>query len=156
MPVQTAYSYWNTVAVPGMPFDFASDADGVVSFEAATDLPAGRFVSLDGNGRAALANGSLPIIGVTLYQDTKLMPHKAGSIVPIMRKGRIFVEKAVGATAPTLGAAASRHATDGTLVSASGTLVQGAFGYQRGTTAILTIPTNCALIELNLPSVTSA
>lgn len=156
MPVQTSYAQFNPVAVPGMPFDFASDADGVVSFEAATDLPPGRFVSLDANGRAVLANGVLPIIGVTLLQTTKEMPHKANSIVPVMRKGRIFAEKAVAATAPALGAGVTRHATDGTVVSTGGTAVPGAFGYQRGTTAQLVIPTNCALVELNLPSVTGA
>lgn len=158
MPVQTAYTQFNPVAVPGMLFDFATDADGIVSFEAATDLPAGRFVSLDANGRAVLANGSLPIIGVTVYQATQyLAPNgaKAGKMVPILRKGRIFAEKAVGATAPAMSVIVTRHATDGTVVSAAGTAVPGASGYQRGTAAQLAIPTNCALIELNLPLVSA-
>lgn len=153
MPVQLTYSYWNPVAVPGMLFDFAADADGIVSFEAATDLPAGRFVALDANGRAVLATTGLQVIGVTVYQDTKYMPHKAGAMVPILRKGRIFVEKAVGAVAPAFQIIAQRHATDGTLASTAGVNVIGASGYQRGTAAVLTLPTNCALIELNLPNV---
>jgi len=155
MPVQTAYTQFNPVAVPGMLFDFAADAGGIVSFEAATDLPAGRFVCLDANGRAALANGSLPIIGVTVYRDTLHQPTgmKAGTMVSILRKGRIFAEKAVGATAPAFGVIAQRHASDGTVVSTAGVNVIGASGYQRGTTAQLVIPTNCALVELNLPLV---
>ncbi|TXH10110.1 MAG: hypothetical protein E6R03_15795 [Hyphomicrobiaceae bacterium] len=158
MPVQTTYSQFNPVAVPGMLFDFEADASGIVSFEAATDLPAGRFVSLDANGRAVLANGSLPIIGVTVYQSTQyLAPSgaKANKIVPILRKGRIFAEKAVVATAPAMGAIVQRHASDGTVVSTAGVNVVGAAGYQRGTTAQLAIPTNCALVELNLPVVTA-
>ena len=155
MPVQTTYSQFNPVAVPGMLFDFASDAEGIVSFEAATDLPAGRFVCLDANGRAALASGSLPIIGVTVYQDTKYMPHKAGSMVPILRSGRIWAEKDVAATAPVMGAIAQRHASNGTVVSTAGVNVVGASGYQRGTAAQLAVPTNCALVELNLPVVTA-
>ena len=153
---QNSYNQQSPVCVPGQLFDAAADADGCVSFEAGTDLPCGRFVSLDANGKAVLANGSLPIIGVTVFESTKQLPLAAGSIVAILRKGRIFVEKAVGATAPALNAAASRHATDGTLVSSAGTVVPGAFGYVRGTTASNALPTNCALIELNLPSVTGA
>jgi len=156
MPVQTTYNQFNPVAVPGMLFDFASDASGIVSFESATALPAGRFVSLDANGRAVLANGSLPIIGVTVYSATKYQQpsgYPANTIVPILRKGRIFAEKAVGATAPAFGVIAQRHASDGTVVSTAGVNVVGASGYQRGTTAQLVIPTNCALVELNLPLV---
>ena len=153
---QNSYSVNAPVCTPGQLFDAAADAKGIVSFEAGSDLPAGRFVSLDGNGRAVLANGSLPIIGVTVYQATKQLPHPSGSIVPVLREGRIFVEKDVAATAPALNAAVTRHASNGILVSAGGTAVPGAFGYARGTTASQALPTNCALIELNLPMTPAA
>jgi hypothetical protein len=141
-----------------------SDQRDVVSFVANEDLPFGRFVRLRADGKVELPkDDTLPLVGVTLYVNTLENSYptggaciKAGQVVAILRKGRVWAGYDNGGTIAGLTAvqlkndvatAASQGMVTGSAASAGITRTLGgrvlAFDGQKTTTM--------ALVEVNLP-----
>lgn len=153
MALFDVYQTQAPIAVAGMVADGNFDRS-VSSYEAAADLTPGVFCSLTASSALGKATpgvaGAGGKLGVVLNDDTKKLPFPTGSMVPVIRKGRVWAVLAGGATAPAHQTAVQVNAT-GQVVSAAGTAVLGAFGYNYGTSAGSAIAGLC-LIELNLPA----
>lgn len=137
------------VAVAGMQAD-GTQARDASSFALDVATTPGVYCTLDSNGDAvAGAAGSGGPAGVLMVDETRLLPFTAGSVQSFMRKGRIWMVLASGATAPANGAPVSVNSS-GQVVSTGGTLVPGLFGYTYGSTGTSTASGLC-LVEINLP-----
>lgn len=97
---QTTYAYDAAQAVAGQKADSGEDYH-VESVVASADIPAGRFVKIDRTtDKVALPDDTdNEIFGVALYVDTLVggsAIHKAGTVVPVLRKGRVWVDCQAG------------------------------------------------------------
>lgn len=93
---QTSYAYDSAPAVAGQIADSGEDRH-IESVVAGEDIPAGRFVRIDrATDKVYLPNDTdNEIFGVTCYVDTLVggsAIHKAGTVIPVLRKGRIWVD----------------------------------------------------------------
>lgn len=111
---QTAYSTTMTLAVAGQLADLYQDYD-IVSYLCSENIPFGCGVvldtSTDANGNTVmLPKGTSStigtLVGVAMYVDTleQQLPgttnigHKAGTVIPVVRKGRIYAAFAAVST----------------------------------------------------------
>lgn len=160
---QTSYTTDLAAAVPGMVADNTSTRD-IVSFVANEDIPFGRFVRLRTDGKVELPkDDTLPLVGVAIYVNTLENSYptggaciKAGQVVAILRKGRVWAGYDNGGSIAGLTAVqlkndtatpASQGMVTGSSASAGVTRTLGgrvvAFDGQKTTTM--------ALVEVNLP-----
>lgn len=111
---QTTFSNDPTVALAGMLAD--AEHVEVIHAIAAEEIPAGRLVVLNTDGKVELPQDTTltKVMGVALYQSLKPPgAYAAGDSVPVMRRGKAWVT--VSGTAPGDYVAANvRHASDDT------------------------------------------
>ncbi len=174
--MQTTHSQDLASAVAGMPGDGEYE---VHSFAAQTDIPFGRIVVWDNtNKTVALPSATTlgDVVGVSLYPDlktpyagpvgaTNAYGYKAGEMVRVLRKGRVWAETEGTALAP-FARANIRHASTGAAaehrgkVTASAANVSAGAETTQGPTSIVaypppatsTAPAGLVLLDVNLPA----
>lgn len=111
---QTSYTAAPAVAVEGQ----VVECEAVTSLPAAETIPAGRFVEIS-SGKVRLPQAATlgKLVGVSMYSPTKEQDgtgeYKTGDMVPVLRKGKIWVAW-TGTTHAALTSRNVRHAsTDG-------------------------------------------
>lgn len=146
--------------VIGRPGQLQDAADcQIVNHIAASDIEPGRIVEIDSNGRIAYPQGTTlgKVVGVAMYVDAALpQSWKAGDMVPVVRKGRVFAQLS-GGTTTFFGSANVNHsstiATNRGKVSASATSVTAGSEVSSLGPVVFVRPladTTLCLVELNL------
>lgn len=163
MPLpQTTYNQFASVAVAGMLYDGVLNTDKC-AYPASEVIPFGRACEVV-NGAVRLCQGTTQevpnLIGVSIYKDAHYAGgYQIGEMVPLLRKGRIWVELAAGTTgAVELEGANVSHSstiptdrgkfTDAAANGTAGTEISSAVGKFR--TSKATGATGLAVVELNL------
>jgi hypothetical protein len=136
-------------------------------FTAAADLPPGRILDLDGNGRLRLPAGTTltTTVGASPYL-AHLAPqtdgtgniHRANAYVPVLRGGQIWVE--YSGTAPTVGnvvrvmhsSTTATHRGKVTASAASGTAGSEISNVEGLVCMAVDTAQSLCLVEINLPA----
>lgn len=114
---QTVYNVDRTAALAGMLAD-SGDVD-VVSYPAGEDIESGRVVVLGANGTVGVPSATTltKVVGVAIYRPSVEQAigggsagYKAGEMVSVLRKGRIWAQF-TGGTQAALGAVNVHHSS---------------------------------------------
>lgn len=163
--MQTTYSLDSAIGLPGQLADL--NEKSVESFVAAEDLKPGMLVTLD-TGSAELPKDTIlgKTLGIVLLHD--VLPqtlagevfYPAGTVVPVLRKGKAFAQYS-GGTQVQKGAANVKHASDDTLGNAqhrgkiTGSATSTTAGAEVSATSLVfdrnTGLSDLCVVEVNLP-----
>ena len=161
---QTTYNRDYAKAVPGM---MSKDAGSfVVSYPAAEDIPPGRIVVLNSDGKVELPQDTTftKPVGVSVYSPSNMQPavpaagfvYKSGDMVPCLRRGRVYADQD-GGSPSALTEANVKHST--TVATHRGKVTASATSAGAGTEisdggplAFVELgPTGVWLMEVNYP-----
>lgn len=155
---QTTYLLDNIYALPGQTVELGRV---VGRYQAAADIPPGRFVVLDVNGKLALPDQTTltKVVGVAMYRSMKDPgPWAAGDFVSVLRTGQIWTET-TGGTPADLANANVIHSS--TLATDRGKATAGAVSAVAGSEVsdpgpcvfaqTADVPAGLTLLEINFP-----
>lgn len=159
---QTSYSLDSVAAIPGQLYDANLPGNDIVSYVAQEDIPAGRMLNLRTDGRVELTkSASLGVVaGFSIYKPFQKataigapgFTYKAGEVVPVMRKGRVYVE--LTGAAPTAGVALNVNSNATAAADLGKMTITAAGANIFATAAVCFSPgsvSGLAVAELNIP-----